>query len=95
VTYESGPGPAGSNVSQYDLWVTVLPGTTPDAGVLLKDSTPVFELSKAGTVAPSSACAIKTGDLLEVSHDFRRAFGAVEAPPGDTLYFATQIVIRR
>jgi len=94
VTYESGPAPAGSNQAQYDLWLAVLPGTKPNVGVLLKNSTPVFERVQNGTVTPSSACAIKTGDVLEVSHDFRWAFGAVEAPPGDTLYFATQIVIR-
>jgi hypothetical protein len=93
VTHETGLSPEGP-MNQYAVWVAVSPGTTPSAGLLVLPSTPVFTRAN-GRVAVSAACAINAGDQLDVWRDWRWAFGAAEAPPGDTLYFATQVVIRR
>jgi hypothetical protein len=95
VTYESGATPAGGEMSQFAVWLAVAPHTDPNAGIILFRSTPVFERVGTGAVRPAAACSVNVGDMLEVWHDFRWAFGAAEAPPGDTLYFPTQIVIRR
>jgi hypothetical protein len=95
VKYESGATPAGGQMSQFAVWLTVAPHTDPNAGIVLSRTTPVFERVGTGAVRPAAACTVHIGDMLEVWHDFRWALGAAEAPPGDTLYFPTQIVIRR
>lgn len=95
VTYESGATPAGGQMSQFAVWLTVAPHTDPNAGIILSRTTPVFERVGTGAVRPAAACTVNVGDMLEVWHDFRWAVGAAEAPPGDTLYFPTKIVIRR
>ena len=95
ITYESGPSPAGVEMAQYAVWLTVSPHTSPNAGVLLSRRTPVFEQALTGGVRSTAACTINVGDMLQVCHDEKWALGAVEAPPGDTLYFPTQIFIRR
>ena len=95
VTYESGATPAGGQMSQFAVWLTVAPHTDPNAGIVLGRTTPVFERVGTGVVHPAAACTVTVGETLEVWHDFRWALGAAEAPPGDTLYFPTQIVIRR
>ena len=97
VTVERGWTPAGFYMVQYDLWLARPPATTPDVGVVLSDTgsnpTPVFERAADGSVTPSRACAIKVGDAVDVWHTFRWALGSAEAPPGDTAFEATQIVI--
>jgi len=95
IMYESGHTPAGFDMSQYAVWLTVPPHMSPNAGVILSRSTPVFERPLTGGVRPTAACTIHVGDMLEVWHDWRWALGAAEAPPGDTLYFPTQILVRR
>ena len=95
VTYESGPTPAGFEMAQYAVWLTVSPHAVPNAGVVLSRATPVFERALTGGVRSTAACTINAGDMLEVWHDHKWALGAVEAPPGDTLYFPTQVVKRR
>ena len=99
ITIERGPTPAGFYEVQYDLWLARPPATSPDVGVMLADTgsnpTPVFERARDGTLTPSRACAIKVGDTLDVWHTWRWALGAAEAPPGDTAFEATQIVIHR
>src|SRR4030088_1410671 len=49
VTYESGATPAGGEMSQFDLWLTVAPHTDPNAGIVLSRNVPVFE--RVGTGA--------------------------------------------
>lgn len=93
VLVESGSTPEG-NHSQVDVWLMVLPASSLNAGMILTASTPVFERATSGTITPTTACP-RFGDTVEVWHDFRWSLGAVEAPPGDTLYFPTQIVIHR
>lgn len=95
ITYESGPTPAGIEMAQYAVWLTVSPYTSPNAGVLLARSTPVFTPAVSGGLRLTAACTIHVGDMLEVWHDNQWALGTVEAPPGDTLYFPTQVVVRR
>jgi len=95
ITYESGHSPAGFDLAQYAVWLIVPPNTSPNAGVILGRSTPVFERPLTDGVRPTAACTIHVGDMLEVWHDWRWALGAAEAPPGDTLYVPTQILVRR
>jgi len=95
ITYENGPAPSGFDMAQFAVWVTVSPHTSPNAGIVLSRSTPVFERLLNGTARTTAACTIHVGDRLDVWHDKHWALGAVEAPPGDTLYFPTQILIRR
>lgn len=94
VTFESGWTPAGFYLRQYDLWLARPPATTPDAGLVLIESIPVFERAQDGTLTRTTACAINVGDILDVWYR-GWALGAVQAPPGDTTYFATQVVIHR
>ena len=92
VTRETGLSPEGP-MDQYVLWLAVAPDTVPTAGLLVLPSTPVFGRAADGRLIASAACAIKVGDHLDVWRDSRWAFGAAEAPPGDTLYFGTQLVV--
>jgi hypothetical protein len=92
VTFEGGNGPAGP-YAQYNVWVIVPPNTTPNAGVILPLTTPVFAMNAAGGVDRSSACALRPGMQVQVWHDFRWVFGSAEAPPGDTAYVGQQVVI--
>jgi hypothetical protein len=94
VTHETGLSPEGP-MNQYALWLAVSPATTSTAGVVLLPSTPVFQRWPDGSLTPTTACAISVGDQLDVWHDWRWAYGAAEAPPGDTLYFGTQVVVHR
>jgi hypothetical protein len=83
-------------MAQYELWVAIPPSTTANAGVLVGTSTPVFIRSSNGTLTPAGGCAITMGDALDVWHDGEAVFGDIlQAPPGDTAYFSTQVVIRR
>jgi len=96
ITYESGSTPSGVEMAQFAVWLTVSPHTSPNAGILLSRRTPVFERSLlTGNPGTTAACTINVGDRLDVWHDSKWALGTVEAPPGDTLYFPTQILIRR
>jgi hypothetical protein len=99
ITIERGWTPAGFYLVQYDLFLTRAPATNPNVGVVLADTlphpTPVFERAGDGTLTPSTACAIKVGDVLDVWHTGNWALGAAQAPPGDTAFEAAQIVIHR
>jgi hypothetical protein len=99
ITIERGWTPGGFYEVQYDLFLARPPATTPDVGVMLSDTgphpTPVFERAGDGSVTPSTACAIKVGDVLDVWHTGHWALGSAEAPPGDTAFEGAQIVIHR
>jgi hypothetical protein len=99
VTIERGWTPAGFYMVQYDLFLARPPATTPDVGVMLSDTgsnpTPVFERAANGTLTPSTVCAIKVGNVLDVWHTGFWALGSAEAPPGDTAFEAVQVVIHR
>jgi hypothetical protein len=82
-------------MSQYELWLTISPAISANAGLIVGRNVPVFVRSPAGTVMPASACSIAQGDLVEVWHDLSVTYGAVEAPPSAPAYFGTQVVIRR
>ena len=94
VEFESAVGPAGP-YSQDDLWVTIPPATDANIGVVVPKSTPVFIRTSGGRVVAATASRIRVGDLIEVWHDSRVAFGAVQGPPGAPTYGSTQIVIAR
>jgi len=99
ITVERGWTPAGFYMVQYDLFLARPPATTPDVGVMLSDTgpnpTPVFERAANGTLTPSTVCAIKVGDVVDVWHTAFWALGSAEAPPGDTAFEAVQVVIHR
>ena len=95
VIFQSGPTPAGYSISQYDLWVIGPPSTTANAGVLVGEATPVFIRTSNGALTPAGGCAIAMGDALDVWHDGTLVVGSAQAPPGDTAFFATQVVIHR
>ena len=94
IQYEDGNSPAGP-LSQYDLWLTISPATSPNAGLIVGRSAAVFARSSGGTLMPASACSIAANDVVEVWHDPSVAYGSVEAPPSAPAYFGTQVVIRR
>lgn len=94
VHYEDGLSPMGP-MSQYDLWLTISPATSPNAGLVIGRNVPVFVRSSAGTVMPASVCSIAQGDIVEVWHDQTVANGAVEAPPSAPAFFGTQVVIHQ
>ena len=91
-THEEFISPVGP-ISQYAVWIG-LPGTRPDAGVLVGAQTPVF-LRINGALSRTTGAAITAGDLLQVWRDASVAYGAVQAPPGAPCYHATQVVIER
>ncbi len=99
ITIERGWAPSGFYLVQYDLFLARPPATTPDVGIVLSDTgphpTPVYERATDGTLSPSTACAIKVGDVLDVWHTGFWVFGSAQAPPGDTAFEAVQIVIHR
>jgi hypothetical protein len=86
--------PATAYVCQENVWFTTPPGTVPNAGVVLTDSTPVFAGAQ-GSFSRSTASAITVGDVIQIWTDGSIAYNAVEAPPGAPCYTARQIVIAR
>lgn len=94
IHFENGISPAGP-LSQYELWLTISPATSPNAGLVVGRNVPVFIRSSGGTVMPASACALSFGDTLEVWHDESVAYGSVQAPPAAPAYFGTQVIVRR
>lgn len=94
VVYEDGQSPAGSDISQFALWIAVPPNTEPNAAILIGRSTPVFQPGFNGHPRSSAACLIAVGDRVEVWHNNQWALGAAEAPPGDTLYLPFQVLVR-
>jgi len=99
IVYQSTPedfySPAGTHVSQYDVWIGPTGGTGPDAGVLVGSETPVFT-RRAGRLDRTTGASIAVGDLIEVwRRDFPIDYGTVEAPPGAPCYWGTQVVIVR
>ena len=92
IEFESAIGPAGP-YSQHDVWVIIPPATAANAGVVVPKSTPVFRRSSRGRITSASPSDIKVGDSIDVWHDFRTAYGAVQGPPGAPTYIGTQIVI--
>ncbi|MEP6574402.1 MAG: hypothetical protein ABJD11_17005 [Gemmatimonadota bacterium] len=94
VTFEGGNGPAGP-IAQFDVWITIPPSVTPNAGVVVAQSAPVFIISAGGRTLASSACAIRSGDQVQVWHDQTVGYGAVQSPAGAPVYNGTQLVIVR
>jgi len=93
VEHEAAYGPAGP-YDQYDVWLIVPPGSSPNAGVVVPVRIPIF--SRQGeTVYTASGSDIHVGDQLEVWRDQTVGYGAVQAPPGAPVYVATQVVIVR
>jgi hypothetical protein len=94
VDLEDGFSPEGP-LYQHDLWLTVAPGTAPNAGVVVGRTVPVF--LQVGSAAPiaSTACAVEVSDSVEVWHDASVIYGAAQAPPGAPAYSGTQVVIVR
>ena len=91
---ERGISPDGA-YSQVDAWLVIRPSRVANAGLVMAKTTPVF-VRTDGAVFSSRAGDIKAGDRVEVWHDFRVAFGAVEGPPGSPTYFnILQVVIDR
>ena len=94
VYYESATGPAGP-YSQYDIWVTIPPATSANAGVVLPTSVPVF-LQKEGSLWTASGSELRVGDQIQVWRDPTFvAYGSAQGPPGSPTYTGTQIVIVR
>ena len=91
INVESGLSPEGS-YSQDDAWLVIPPSKTPNAGLVLGKTTPVF-VRTHGRVSLSSAGDIKAGDRVEVWHDIQVAFGAAEGPTGAPTYFGIEQVI--
>ena len=93
VEHEAAYGPAGF-YDQYDVWLIVPPGSSPNAGVVVPVRIPIF--SRQGqTVYTATGGDIHVGDQLEVWRDQTVGYGAVQAPPGAPVYVATQVVIVR
>ncbi len=94
VFVESGNTPAGPHY-QRNLWLTIAPATSANAGVIVGRATPVFLQSGSGAPEPVTACDLTAGDSLVIWHDESVAYGSVEGPPGAPSYFATQVLIIR
>lgn len=90
-THEQMVSPEGP-VSQYDLFVAIPPSDTANAGVVIPESMPVFE-AVSGQYVSTTAATIRVGQTIQVWHDFRVAYGAVQAPPGAPVYVPTQVVV--
>jgi hypothetical protein len=93
-TYQSFFAPSGFWVEQYAVWVAIPPSTTANAGVVVAVSRPVF-VSKDGVLARATADSISVGDSIQVWHDHRVGYGAVQAPPDSPCYSARQVLIVR
>jgi hypothetical protein len=93
--FEGGISPEGP-MSQYDVWITVPPSSTANAGVVVGRSVPVFLRSDASGLATACGKAIRAGDRIDVWRvPVLVAYGTVEGPPGAPVYEGTQIVINR
>lgn len=99
IRVERGWTPAGFYEVQYNLWLTRAPGTAPNVGLVLSDTTPnptpVFARAQNGTVSPTTVCTIRIGDTVEVWHTGRWVLVSAEAPPGDTAFEAVQVIVHR
>jgi hypothetical protein len=92
-TRRSGATPVGY-ITQYELWIGPPGSTTPEAGLVIGEATPVFQ--RIGeTLMPTTAAAIAVGDLLEVWRESGAAYGSVQAPPGTPAYYALQVIVTR
>jgi len=94
VELESANGPAGP-YSQHNMWLVIPPGTSPNAGLVVAQATPVFVRTSDG-IFSSDAGRVRVGDRVEVWHDIQVANGAAEGPPGAPTYInLKQLVIDR
>jgi hypothetical protein len=81
-------------ITQYELWIGAPGSTTPGAGRVIGEKTPVFQ--RIGEkLTPTTAAAIAVGDLLEVWREPGVAYGSVQAPPGAPAYYALQVILTR
>jgi hypothetical protein len=87
--------PSGHAVSQYEMWVTIAPGTAPNAGVIFAASAPVFIRTSGDHLKAVSGASIRVGDQIEVWHDAGAGYGSAQAPPGAPAYGGVQVVIVR
>jgi hypothetical protein len=92
-TRRSGATPVGF-ITQYELWIGPPGSTTPEAGLVIGEKTPVFERMNE-TLIPTTAAAIAVGDLLDVWREPSAAYGSVQAPPGAPAYYALQVIVAR
>jgi hypothetical protein len=94
VEVESGAGPNGYYY-QHNLWLIIPPAMQANAGVVVGSRVPVYLREGTAAVERYSACLIRVGDSVEVSHDASMGYGSAEAPPGAPVYLATQVVVVR
>ena len=91
--FEGGNGPAGY-YAQFDVWLAIPPSSSANAGAVVPVKAPVY-IRRSGGLVNATAADIHVGDVVEVWHDFRVGYGAVQCPPGAPCYTATQVVIDR
>jgi hypothetical protein len=93
IYHNQGISPAGP-LDQYELLITIPPGTRSNAGLILGRSTSVFRQT-TGTLALSERASIGLHDTLEIWVESGPVYGSAQAPPGAPAYEARQVVIRQ
>jgi len=91
--------PGGYPLHGYSVFLAVTPSTTPNAGLLVRDSTPVF-IEGNRALATATPAAISVGDSVRVWHDatvvpYSPNQAGCLAPPESLCYVATQVVVVR
>jgi hypothetical protein len=92
ISYDNAFAPAGFQLDQYELFVTVPPATQANAGLVLGPRTMVFR-PRGRSFAPLSRSEIVVGDTLKVWLGSGPAYGSVQAPEGAPAYGVNQVVL--